>query len=180
MSQSIKGDKVLLRAMEPADIELLYIWENDSEIWRVSNTIVPFSRATLEKYIESAESDIYEIKQLRLMIQSFSSNNETVGAIDIFDFDPVNCRAGVGVLIGEKANRENGYATDALRLLIDYCFGTLNLKQIYCNILTDNTASLSLFEKFNFEKTGLKKSWVRQDGIWKDEYMLQLINRNRI
>lgn len=180
MAQNIRGEKVLLRALEPSDIDVLYTWENDTDIWALSDTVAPFSRATLEKYIESSAIDIYEAKQLRLMIESINDSKETIGAIDIFDFDPLNCRAGVGILIGDKGNRKLGYASDALKLLIAYCFETLYLKQIYCNIAEDNESSLALFKKFGFEAIGLKKSWLREKDNWKNEFMLQLINENRL
>ncbi len=66
--------EIVLRAPEPGDLNLLYKWENDPGIWQVSNTITPFSKYILEKYIETAHMDIYQVKQLRLMIDVKSKN----------------------------------------------------------------------------------------------------------
>src|SRR5436190_23039483 len=111
------GQLIQLRAMEPEDIELLYKWENDDSVWSVSGTVTPFSKFTLEKFIETAHDDIYTTKQLRLMIDLVdkSEDNEDenvrcIGCIDLFDFDPHNHRAGIGVLIADRADRGNGYA----------------------------------------------------------------------
>jgi diamine N-acetyltransferase len=112
----VKTD-IVLRAPEPGDVDILYQWENDREIWKVSNTLTPFSKYILEKYIENAHLDIYQVKQLRLMIDVISEDKPplTVGAVDLFDFDAHNLRAGVGILIGNKKDRNKGYATLALK-----------------------------------------------------------------
>ena len=83
----LQGKLVFLRALEPCDVDLLYKWENDPEVWTISNTLKPFSRYTLEEFIRVSVVDIFESKQLRLMINEVKSNN-TVGIIDIFEFDP--------------------------------------------------------------------------------------------
>jgi diamine N-acetyltransferase len=168
------GKKVKLRAIEPSDIDLLYQWENDISTWHLSSTVAPFSKFLLEEYVANAHLDIYTTKQLRLMIENISVN-KTVGCIDLFDFDPLNNRAGIGILICNE-ERNKGFAAEALELLIKYCFNTLLLNQVYCNIISDNVNSLNLFKKFNFEIIGLKKKWIRTNGLWADEYMLQLIH----
>lgn len=164
---------MLLRAIEPADIDLLYQWENDSENWIVSNTQTPYSRFVLEQYIASAHQDIYSVKQLRLII--CKKDKTPIGTIDLFDFDANNLRAGLGLLIGDKTERKKGYASESLKLLIDYCFTILNLHQLYCNITTDNEDSILLFQKHGFQITGIKKEWVREGDRYKDELLLQLI-----
>ena len=168
------GTKIKLRAIEPSDIDLLHKWENDRSIWSVSNTITSFSRKEIEEYITSIR-DIYADKQLRLMI-CLASNDKSIGCIDLFDFDNNNLRAGVGILIAEPSQRQKGYASEALELLIKYCFTILNLHQLYCNIPADNEASLKLFKKHGFQEIGVKKDWIRTGNKWVDEYLFQLVN----
>jgi diamine N-acetyltransferase len=171
--------EITLRALEPSDIDLLYNWENDREIWLVSNTIVPYSRHILKKYLDNSHLDIYQTKQLRLMIDLKEEKNKkikTIGAVDLFDFDPYHNRAGVGILIGDKSKRKKGYASMALENLIQYAFRTLQLNQIYCNILTDNKESLILFRKHGFTLIGEKKEWIKYSGKFVGEFMLQLLN----
>jgi diamine N-acetyltransferase len=173
------GYDIILRAPEPSDIDILYRWENDMEIWHVSNTYTPFSKYILEKYIETAHLDIYQVKQLRLMIdvrENGAHHVRTVGAIDLFDFDPYHNRAGVGILIGEKSDRKKGYASAALEEFIGYSFNTLLLHQLYCNITQGNEESLKLFKKFGFKISGKKTEWIKRPGGYVEEYLLQLIN----
>jgi len=168
-----------LRALEPEDVDLLYRWENDPEIWSVSNTINPYSRFILEKYVENSHLDIYQVKQLRMMIDVKTPGMKkprTIGTIDLFDFDPYHNRAGVGILIGEKSYRKKGYASQALAQFIKYAFHTLQLHQLYCNIAIDNFESIGLFTKNGFLITGEKKDWLKTTAGYKNEYILQLIN----
>jgi diamine N-acetyltransferase len=173
----MESTKISLRAIEPADLDLLFKWENDRSIWHLSNTVTPYSRFVLEQYILSSHQDIYTNKQLRLMIDLVSDNDGpvTIGSIDLFDFDPVNSRAGVGILIDNNF-RNKGYASDALASLIDYCFSSIKLHQLFCNITVDNEASLHLFKKHRFEIIGVKKEWIAAGKKWLGEYLLQLIN----
>ncbi|GET19976.1 GNAT family N-acetyltransferase [Prolixibacter denitrificans] len=174
MTQYLKSDKITLRAIEPEDIELLYRWENNSEVWEVSDTLAPFSKYLIALYIKNSDKDIYESKQLRLMIES--AEGRAVGSIDLFDFEPHHSRAGIGILIAEKEDRQNGYASEALKLVLEYCFSRLNLHAVYANIDANNEASIGLFKKFGFELAGTRKDWIRDARGWKDEHLFQLIN----
>jgi diamine N-acetyltransferase len=177
MKLFLKDEIVALRGLEPEDIDLLYEWENCEENWTVSNTLVPFSKYLLALYIKNSDKDIYETRQLRMMIDT--STGETVGSIDLFDFDPYHERVGIGILIHKQENRSKGFASAALMLMIRYCFEKLNIHQIFANILTDNDASMKLFSKAGFELAGTKKEWVREGDKRKDEYMLQLLKKDK-
>lgn len=165
--------KVRFRALEPEDIDLLYEWENDAEIWEVSNTLEPFSKYILAKYIKESRRDIYESKQVRMIIETLESR--AIGAIDLFDFDPFHFRAGVGILIHDEKDRKLGYATDALQLLCTYATNYLRLHQLYANISEENTASIQLFTNNGFELCGTKKDWRNTANGWKAELMFQKI-----
>lgn len=175
MTNMLESDVVRLRALEPEDVDLLYRWENDTNVWKMSNTTVPFSRYILRQFIDSQKYDIFETRQLRLIIEE-RTENRAVGAIDLFDIDPYNRRAGIGVLIYDKRDKCQGYASESLQLLIRYCFMILGLNQIYCNILSDNTPSLNLFRSKGFLTVGTKREWVRTTTGWADEHLLQLLN----
>lgn len=171
---TLKGENVYLRALEPEDLEFIHTIENDETIWEISNTQTPYSKFLIKQYLEHAHKDIFEVKQLRLVISSYS--DEALGMIDVFDFDFKNGRAGVGILVKEPNDREKGYGSEALKLLIDYSFTHLGLHQLYCNISEGNEASVKLFSKQGFKKIGLKKDWNYINNAYKNEYLFQLIN----
>ncbi len=168
----LKGKNVFLRPVEMKDVDALYLWENNPENWLVSNTVTPFSRFFLEQYVVGALNDIYADKQLRLIIEDL--HGATCGAIDLFDFDPHNRRAAIGILV-ETGSRNKGFGTEALQLVINYANNTLNLNQLHCTIDFDNTRSLKLFQKLGFEITGQRKQWKWRSSGWLDEHFLQLI-----
>ncbi|MCG8579839.1 MAG: GNAT family N-acetyltransferase [Bacteroidales bacterium] len=167
------ADEIALRALEPEDIDLLYKWENDMKIWEVSNTLTPFSKHQLVKYIEQAQLDVFQTKQLRLIIES-ETTKEIIGMIDLFDFDGFHQRGGVGIIIHED-HRQKGYAFEALQLFTDYCFKHLGINQLYANISVNNKGSLALFEKVGFELVGVKKKWRKTKDGFTDECLYQLL-----
>lgn len=171
----LENQSVKLRALELNDIDLLYDLENDTDIWDVSHTIVPFSKYILKQYIENSHLDIFTTKQLRLVIES-KSENTPVGLIDLFDYDSTNLRAGVGILIIKKY-RQKSYASNSLKVLIQYAFSTLLLDQLYCNISVNNKISINLFKKNGFKITGCKENWLNIKGEYYDEFFLQLHNK---
>lgn len=171
----LEGKNIKLRAPEPEDLEIMYQWENDTKIWHVSNTLTPFSKFTLRKYIEESHLDIFEARQLRFMIDTIDHPTRTIGTIDLFDFDPHHLRAGIGILIGDNYDRGKGFAKDALEVVIDYCNNVLMLHQLFCNIHPENENSLKLFQNYGFIITGEKKDWNRTTNGWSSELFLQRI-----
>ena len=166
----MRGLKVYLRALEPTDLPTLYEWENDLDNWLISSTFAPFSAYVLKQFIENPQ-DIYINHQLRLMVVELATGN-TVGAVDIFDFDPAHHRAGIGILISPAA-RHQGFATEAVALTKKYVFQVLHLHQIYCNILADNDLSLRLFQHSGFEICGRKRDWIFNGKRFVDVLLLQ-------
>ena len=171
----LNGKLVSLRALEPSDIELLYQWENDSSVWLVSGTKAPFSKFVLEEFINSSKQDIYTTKQLRLVI-SLNESNKTIGFIDLFDFDPLHLRAGLGILIGKEEWRGKGYGKEALQLFIQYVTKHLKLHQLFCHVQKSNTKSISLFENTGFTISGELNDWILNEKEWENVYILQRIS----
>ncbi|WP_114778301.1 GNAT family N-acetyltransferase [Botryobacter ruber] len=161
----LKSDKIYLRALEPTDLDFLYELENDVSVWHVGNTVAPYSRFVLEQYLENAALDIYTVRQLRLLI--CTPDHQPVGAIDLFDFEPLHCRAGIGIMLA-PAFRRQGYASESLSLLLDYCRQTLLLHQVYCSVTASNHTSRQLFEQAGFQEVGLRKEWLRTAAGWDD------------
>lgn len=175
--KTLKGQHIYLRALEPEDLEFVYQLENDESVWEISQTQTPYSRFLIRQYLENAQQDIYEAKQLRLAICK-NDSFQAIGLIDLFDFDAKNKRAGIGILIQKEENRQNGFGRQALELLIHYAFERLEVHQLYANIATINEASIALFTTFGFECVGIKKEWNFQNGIYSDEALYQLIRKS--
>lgn len=172
-------NNITLRAPEPRDAETIYRWENDCSIWHLSNTVSPYSLYQIEQFILNAAHDIYAIRQQRFMIDLTQNNASTaVGSIDLYDFDPVNLRAGIGILIDEPF-RNKDVASIALEILTNYCFEVLKLHQVYCSIADNNEASIRLFRKSGFVLCGNRREWVMINGEWHDEFFYQKLNNQQ-
>lgn len=164
--------KIQLRALEPEDIDVLYDIENNSRYWKYSNRNTLFSKALLRKYINNQHQDIYESKQQRFVITDAS--RYPFGFIDLFDFEALHRRAGVGLIIND-AYQGKGLGSGALELLEAYVLRFLNLHQLYAHVAADNIRSVALFEKRGYIKTGMKKDWNYYDNSFQDEYLYQKI-----
>ncbi|WP_299317616.1 GNAT family N-acetyltransferase [uncultured Maribacter sp.] len=171
---TLKGEQIYLRALEQKDLDFLYALENDTDVWEVSGTVTPYSKDVLQLYLDSAHRDIYDVKQLRLVI--CSQEHLALGLIDVFDFEPNHKRAGIGIIILDKNQRNKGIGAEAITLLCNYLFEVLGLRQVYANILEENAPSLHLFKKLGFQEIGMKKDWVRFKDTYKNEILLQKIN----
>lgn len=170
---NLQGERIYLRALEPEDLDFLYELENNTELWEVSGTTTPYAKHILERYLENAHRDIYDVKQLRLCI--CDKYDKVTGFIDLFDFDPKNRRAGIGIVILAPDERNKGIGFESITILEKYASTILNLRQLYANVTEDNAASRHLFEKLGFQKVGTKKDWIFSEGSYKNEILFQKI-----
>ena len=170
----LQGENIHLRALEPTDLDFLYALENDTSLWHLSDTITPFSKYVLTHYLENSHRDIFDVKQLRLMIVHLKTK-QCIGCVDLFDFNPQHNRVGVGLVIFDTAHRSKGFATESLKLICAFAKEQLKVHQIFANISVQNKESISLFEKVGFLKTGLKKDWNYHKGTYIDQYLYQYI-----
>lgn len=171
MSKLLENKTIQLRAIEPEDLEVLYKWENDTDVWKYGSAMSPYSKYVLRQYIIDAQTDIFESKQLRFMI-TLHQQDSVIGMIDLYDFDGLNSRCGVGIYI-DPEYRKSGYAKQALDLLQDYTFDFLNINQLYALIPENNKASLQLFLSSEFSKSGTLKQWIAYDSQYEDAIVVQ-------
>lgn len=171
MKELLEDDVIRLRAIEPEDLDLIYRWENDTELWEAGSGIAPFSRKILWDYIENYSPDIYAARQLRMMIV-LKATDEAVGTLDLYDFDPQNKRAGIGLLIDRRYVR-NGYGSRALSLAVAYSRRFIDMHQLWAVVAIDNLPSMSTFHKCGFKICGRLRSWLRRGSTYIDAYILQ-------
>ena len=170
---TLHNDVVALRALEPTDLDILYMWENDPRVWTASGTLTPYSRQMLWKYLEDYTGDIYQSRELRLMAVD-SDSGEAVGTVDLFHFDPMNNRAELGLLVAPEY-RGRGYASAMLDLICDYARDHLGLRQLYVIITADNVPCIELFDRHGWRHSGTLRSWVRQGRDYTDACIYQCV-----
>ncbi|MBR4147706.1 MAG: GNAT family N-acetyltransferase [Bacteroidales bacterium] len=168
----ISEDNISLRVAEPEDAVQIYDWENDRAVWRISETSTPPSLFQVEQFL-LGNSDLVANRQLRLMIEA-AGHEKPVGCIDLFDYNPLHGRVGIGVLVEEPCRR-NGYAYRAIKLCLQYLFEDVMVHQVHCLIDELNEESLRLFEKLGFTRCGSRKDWIKTPQGYVDVCFYQII-----
>jgi diamine N-acetyltransferase len=176
-SRNSTNNNIRLRALEPEDIDTLYAWENDTELWQLGASIAPFSRFVIKEYLIDSKQDIFQNKQLRLMIE-LKENDIAIGTIDLYDFEPLHRRAGIGILIDKKYRRQ-GFGFQTLALICEYCFEFLKMNQLFAFIPEQNQNSIALFEKADFQKSGALKEWLSSENGFENVVIMQKINLSK-
>ena len=169
----LQKDGYRLRAPEPEDLECMMRFENTPSLWEVGNVTGPYSRFYLKQYIETNRNDLYEDRQLRLMVEA--PDKQVVGIIDLCNFEPFHGRAEVGIVIAED-QRGTGIGSLSLQLLVEYCFRFLGLRQLYAYIDVTNESCRKLFKKQGFDDCAYLKDWMRTGNAYRDVVMVQCIN----
>jgi len=166
----LKNSKLKLRAVEPEDLDLMYLVENDTELWPCGQASVPFSYYALKRYIAESSNDIFQDRQLRLVIEA--ADGISVGFLDLQHYDPQHHRAEVGVVVVPEHQRQ-GLATEALRLLAEYASSHLGIHQLYALVPEGNDASAGLFQKCGYKKTAILQDWLSCPTGWQSVIVFQ-------
>ena len=151
-------------------MDLILSWENNPNNWKVSSTVKSYNRKQIEEFV-NLRQDIFEFEQLRLII-CLNTTNEIIGNVDLFEFEDEHHRVGVGIMIDE-IYRNQGFADQSIKLIEEYSSLILGIKNLFCNILSDNLISIKLFKRNNFKRVGVKKNWHQYNGEWFDECLYQ-------
>jgi diamine N-acetyltransferase len=174
---SLKGKRVKLRTVEPADVDILFEWDNDPALMKYGLPHEPYGRELVEQYVARAQDDFFSAHQLRLMIET-TVENLTIGHIDLSDLEVEHLRAAVGLAIPSEEHRNKGWGAEALQLVCEYADVGLHLKQLYAQIQSWNSQSLQMFKKQGFTEAGRLKSWHRTEEGYEDVIWVQKIFEN--
>ena len=162
---------VKLRHPSIKDLDDLLGWEND--ILKIDHTDMPvfYTKDQMIIYLNSNQDPFID-GQVRYMI---NLDDISIGYIDLYNFDVVHSRAGVGIFVDKKF-RKKGIANKALKTLIEISNKELHLNQLFAEVFQSNKAAISLFEHAGFILSGLKKQWIRKQEAYEDLLFFQLMN----
>lgn len=183
MTTEVSRPVVSLRAVEPSDTDCLYIWENTPGIWPFGSTKAPLSRHQIWEYASNYDADPFSAGQLRLIIEvggdigdgtgCTSARTPTpCGTVDLYDIDPVNSRAMVGIMV-VPPYRHKGIAAEALRLVGEYCRLTLGLGILASEVPADNLPSAQLFTRAGYTLAATRPGWYRRGRSRVDALLFQ-------
>lgn len=174
----LRNNSIRLRALEPEDLDILYRWENNTDLWRYGSTLAPFSRFILKEYIAESHRDIYETRQVRFMAERIDTQ-QPIGLADLFDFDPHHRRAAIGLLI-DMPFQQQGFGWQTMQILQEYAFSFLQLHQLYAHIPVQNEYCIKLFNRLGYLLQGTFKDWLLTDEGYADIALYQKINSKKV
>ena len=140
----LERKKIKLRILLPTDLEFLQKIENDRSLWEYGSNRKIFTKDELTSYIKNSSEKIQKAKQFRFVVDY---DNTPIGFVDLFEYK--DSSAGVGIII-DKEYQKRGFASESLRLLIDYSLEDLKLKNLHCKISKSNLRSIQLFTSSGF------------------------------
>lgn len=168
---NICGKKVVLRAIEKKDSDLICEMFNDPEIEHlVVGWSFPISKEHQDEWIDTHQNNE---RNQRFVIET--KKDGALGIASLTEIDWKNRTAVFGIKLANKKNRRKGIGTDVLMAVEKYVFDELCLHRLETSILTDNIASIGLFKKCGWKKEGIKKSSVFKDGVWKDLLITRIL-----
>ena len=167
----LHNDTISLRSVELSDVDTLYRWENDTSQWATANTHAPYSRTQLWNYANNYDGDIYAHHSLRLMV-CLQDTGTPIGTIDIYDFDPANNHATIGVYISSH-HRGKGYGVQALALATDYARRSIGIEQMIAVTAADNIVAQAMLQAAGYRHCGTLHRRLRQGDTYGDAYIYE-------
>lgn len=166
----IKNEKIILRAIEEKDLDLLQKIVNSSEVeYYLTGYSLPVSKKTQKDWYESLAKNNTTI---RLIIES---EEKAWGIVILSKIDYINRSANFGIKTLLDKNQPKGIGTEAGNLILEYAFKTLNLRRIETEVLEYNTRSKKMLKKIGFKLEGIKKEAIYKNGCYIDvEIMAKL------
>lgn len=170
----MEGDRIYFREVRLSDVgDNYYNWMNDKEVTRyLESGFFPNSIEQLREYVVSKQNDRNNVF---LAIVLKGSGNH-IGNIKLGPIDWIHRTADVGIIIGDKNCWGEGYATEAIRLVVQYGFNVLNLHKITAGCYSSNQGSARAFQKAGFEVEGLRRQQFFFNNKYIDLVLLGIIN----
>lgn len=166
----ISGEKVYLSPMFLDDAEQYTRWMNDIGVTRyLGHASKCFSLESEKKALERmvAEGHNYAV--------ILKEENRLIGNASLMDVDMLHQRAEIGLFIGDVQDRGKGYGQETLKLLIDYGFRFLNLKNIMLKVYSGNTTAVHTYLKCGFKEFGRRTKCLFVENQWHDEIFMEIM-----
>lgn len=156
----IKGERVDLRAVEPADLPLLAAWLNDPDIMRYWGR--PGQTLSLAEVEARERSEAARGNSRKYIVQT--KDGHPIGQIDYYDLDWQNRSASVSIMVGDPEYWGGGYGTDAMASLLKYLFRELDLHRVALTVHESNERARKSYEKNGFVVEGTLRDWAYFNG----------------
>jgi len=173
----IYGERIRFRAPERSDIPLWVAWLNDPEVLQGLSLYMPISIASEEKWFEGLQSrsDSDQVFVIEVRMPDSPEGWKPVGNVGLHGIDWRSRAAEYGIFIGEKTLWNQGYGTEATRLILQYGFNTLNLNRIFLRVYETNSRAIRAYEKAGFVQEGRMRQAEFREGRYIDVLYMSVL-----
>lgn len=172
--KKLVGDRIYLspRGASDEEIEKFTDWMNDfqtTDFIGRSGQVVTFigEKEWLENSTKNVQNRSFSIIEL--------NHNKLIGTISLENFHWIDRSAVLGIFIGDKDFRNNGYGTEAIKLLLEYGFKYLNLHSIRLDLLSINERAHKCYLKCGFKDTGCSREAIYVNGKYYDKLHMDIL-----
>ncbi|MED1746967.1 GNAT family protein [Brevibacillus borstelensis] len=169
----LEGERVYLRPVELADTDLYFGTLFHPETRRLTGTQRSFTREQIHRYLDAKSQDSSNL----LLLIALQDNDEVIGDIALQSIDPVNRNCNIRIAINELQHQSKGFGSEAMRLLLGYGFGILNLHRIELNVFSYNERAIRAYEKIGFKQEGVQREALYYHHQYHDSVMMSMLAR---
>ena len=169
--RKLVGQRLYLSPFDADDVKIYTKWAH----WMNEQTVAanygdpnnPVSLASAKKTLEGLAGHRFAMVLL--------DGDVCIGHVSLHDLDHLNRHAFIGIFIGEEEHRGKGYGAEAMRLVLDYGFKTMNLHSIMLSVHADNAAAIACYKKVGFREAGRRRDWKFKDGNYIDVLYMDIL-----
>ncbi|MCU1594545.1 MAG: hypothetical protein JWO12_1937 [Frankiales bacterium] len=172
----LRGEQVVLRAVERDDVAQLHVWGQDHDEWPNVNDQAHLPETVDDKLSRYDDGKAWRASddKVSFAIDALDVEGQLIGYVTLWGIDPFNRRAHLGIALGPEA-RGKGYGRDACRTLLRYAFEHRGLHRVQLEVLADTERAIRAYQAVGFVEDGrLRESgWVQ--GRFVDEIVMSVL-----
>lgn len=169
----LRGDRVRLTALGPADLALVARWQQDAGFLRLfdASPAFPKSEAALSEWLDASQ----KATDAFLFGARLVEGDDLLGLIELDEILWAHGVCGMSYCIGDPAQRGQGYGYEATQLALAFAFGEINLHRVTLTAFEYNQPSIALAEKLGFRREGVFREFLQRDGQRYDMLLFGLL-----
>ena len=168
------GKRIRLRAVEREDVQKFHEWVNDPEVTRGLMLYLPMSMRDEMDWFEGLAKRDPNQRPLAIEVRKGKAW-KLIGNCGVFDIEMTYRSAELGIMIGDKAEWNKGYGSEAMTLLLRHGFETLNLNRIALRVYEENVRAVRSYEKAGFILEGRLRQAVYKHGTYDDVLLMRVL-----
>lgn len=167
----LEGRHIYLRPIDLKDLERFYRWFNDPELRRLLLLPLPTTRMAEREFIKR----MTRLKDGVVLSILVKRGGRLIGNVSLFRIDGIHRSADLGIAIADLSMASRGFGTEAIGLMLDYAFGTLNLNRVGLAVHDFNRRALAAYRRAGFVEEGRKRQSHYCDGRYHDDIMMSVL-----